>query len=410
MSEPLGYKEFCWMSDDEVKAFDPMTKGDYDATGYVLEVDLEYPKGCHDRHNELPLAAEAMRVEDCLLSPYTKGLKERLGLKGKSAVKLVPNLLPKTKYVIHYRNLKQCLRMGLKLTKIYRILEFKQSRWLAPYIDLNTRMRQAAKTPFAKDFFKLMNNSVFGKTMENLRRRVTVELIHTEKRLKKVMAKPNLERCKIFNEDLVGAQVRMPNIELVKPLYVGLAILDLSKLLMIDFHYNVMKKEYGENATLLYSDTDSFVYSINTENFYEDMEKHLDVLDTSDYPREHALYSPTNKKVIGKFKDEMNGSPISEFVGLRSKMYSIKCEEREIKRAKGISKTVVCKKMKHKHYWNALFNETVTVEEQNAIKSIDHVTTSVVQKKRGLSCYDDKRFILEDKYTTLAYGHYKTLV
>ena len=140
----------------------------------------------HDSHNDYPLAAET--VEEEFLSKYSKNLKTKLKIGGKPMGKLIPNLRNKRNYVLHYRNLKLYLSLGMKL--IHGGIIFTQSPWLKSYISLNTDMRKDAKNGFEKDFYKLMNNSVFGKTMENLRSRVNVELVHTEKRMKKISAKP----------------------------------------------------------------------------------------------------------------------------------------------------------------------------------------------------------------------------
>ena len=176
-------------------------------TGYILEVDLEYPSSLHDAHSDYPLAPENKTVSDEMLSAHSKVLKEKLGIKG-NASKLIPNLSNKKKYVLHYRNLKYYMSKGILLSKIHRVLEFTQSSWLKSYIDFNTERRSQAETAFEKDFYKLMNNSVFGKTMENRRKRVNVELVHTKKRLHRVVAKPNFQSFKIFNKDLVAVNLR----------------------------------------------------------------------------------------------------------------------------------------------------------------------------------------------------------
>ncbi|XP_023211794.1 uncharacterized protein LOC111614664 [Centruroides sculpturatus] len=184
--------------------------------------------------------------------------------------------------------------MGMKLKKIHRVLEFKQSDWLKKYIDLNTEMRTKATNDFEKDFFKLTNNSVFGKTMENMR-----ELIS------------------------------------------GMSILDLSKHLMYDFHYNVMKHKYRDNIKLLYQDTDSYIYDIKTDDIYQDMKGMIDYFDTSDYPENNQYSTPrVNKKVLGKMKDENNGKIMTEFVGLRAKMYALKVDQ-VTKKSKKVKKCVV---------------------------------------------------------------------
>lgn len=159
--------------------------------------------------------------------------------------------------MLHYRNLQLYVSLGMKVTKVHRILEFKQKPWLRTYIDFNSDKRKHAKKGFEKDFFKLMNNAVFGKTNENLRNRVNINLVHTEQRLKRLCAKPFFDRFKI---DLVGVENKKVKLLLNKPVYIGQTILDLSKLVMYDFHYNFMKKLYEDNIKLLFTDTDSLMY------------------------------------------------------------------------------------------------------------------------------------------------------
>ena len=159
-------------------------------------------------------------------------------MKGKPNEKLIPNLDKKEKYVVHYRNLQQYVSHGLTVTKVHRVIMFQQSKWLAEYISLNTEKRKAAKNPFEKDFFKLMNNAIFGKTMKYVRKRIKVEIVQTERRFKKVVAKPTFHRLKIFNEGLVGVQLFPADLMLNKPIRGGFSILDLSKTLMYEFHYD----------------------------------------------------------------------------------------------------------------------------------------------------------------------------
>ena len=212
--------------------------------------------------------------------------------------------------------------LGLKVTKVHRALKFKQSPWLKQYIDFNNK-RKVAKTSFEKDFFKLMNNSVFGKTMENLRKRVDVRLVTNEKQLDKLTAKPTFVSSKIFNENLMAVHKIKETLTLNRPAYVGMCILDLSKTFMCDFHYNYIKKEYGSRAKLLFTDTDSLTYEIEMEDVYKDLWKRKELFDNSDYPKGSPYESQENKKVIGKFKDESCGKIISEFVGLSPKCIPI---------------------------------------------------------------------------------------
>jgi len=184
-----------------------------------------------------------------------------------------------------------------------------------------------ANNEFEKDLFKLMNNAVFGKTMENLRKRLIVQLVNNQSKARKLPRKPTFHAFRIFNEDLVAVHMLKQRLYLNRPIYVGFTILDVSKTLMYDFHYNYIKKKYGQCAKLLFTDTDSLCYNISIENIYEDMMRDIHLFDTSEYDPEHPLYSTENKKVLGKMKDETHGIAVQEFVGLKSKMYSMIYEE-----------------------------------------------------------------------------------
>ena len=246
--------------------------------------------------------------------------------------------------MIHYRNLKFYLTQGLKLQKIHRMLQFKQEPWLKPYIEVKTQLRAQATNDFEKDFFKLMNNSVFGKTMEDVRKRVNIKLITEPAVFKKQVAKVTYKRSEVLVNDeekqdyFVGVELMRTSVRLDKPIYTGFTVLELSKLHMYDFCYNHMMKKYGpEKAKLLFTDTDSLTYQVYTEDLYQDMKHDLQLYDTSNYPKDHFLYSTANKKVIGKFKDETGGLPITEWIGLRAKMYSMKLNDGgEKKTGKGI--------------------------------------------------------------------------
>jgi len=203
-----------------------------------------------------------------------------------------------------------------------------------------------------------MNNSVFGKTMENLQKRIDIKIVRSDdvEKIRKMVAKPTYARHVIFTNNLAGVHMRKTNIFLNKPVYVGMTILDNSKILMYDYYYNVLKKEYGKRCELLYADTDSIKSLMETEDYYKDMERRKHLYDTSNYPKEHPLYSNVNKKVLGKMKDECGGIPIAEFVALKPKMYSIMMgDEKNIKKAKGVKKSVVNKEIKHEQYKEALF-------------------------------------------------------
>ena len=393
MSEKLPTHGFKWLSSGEMEnLFNNQVVQIWEKTPCILEVDLEYPENLHDLHNDYPFCPERVECKN-------------------GVEKLIPNLRDKTKYVIHYKNLIQCLKAGLQLKKIHRGIKFIESEWMKPYIDKNTNLRTQAKNNFEKDFFKLMINSVFGKTMENIRNRVNVKLVNTQERLKKLSAKTNYKGCKIFNENLISVHMKKTSLTMNKPVYLGMCILDLSKTIMYDFHYNYIKPKYGEKAKLLFTDTDSLMYEIEIEDFYKDISKDVkDRFDTSDYPENHPSGIPTgiNKKVLGMFKDEAAGKIIKEFVGLRAKLYSFIMEDgKENKRCKGVKKQVVESSITHEDYKTCLRTGKEQLRKQNIIRSYEHEVYTEEVNKIALSALDDKRYILSDGIHTLAWGHYR---
>ena len=407
MSQYLPTGGFRWMSEKQINNLDLAKYKENSKKGLILEVDLEYPKELHNLHNDYPLAAERVCVTKDMLSEYCKKIAAKYNISTGLVSKLVPTLKNKEKYVLHYRNLQLYLDLGLKINKVHRVLEFNQSPWLKQYIDFNTNKRKNAKNAFEKDFFKLMNNSVFGKMMENLRKRVDVRLVTDEKKLTKLASKPTYVSSKIFNDNLVAVHKIKETLTLNRPAYVGMCILDLSKTLMYDFHYNYIKKKYGDKARLLFTDTDSLTYEIEAEDVYRDFWNDKDKFDNSDYPESSLYFDKTNKKVIGKFKDEAAGVPICEFVGLRSKMYSyIKDDQKVGKTAKGIKKNVINNNIKHENYKQTLFENKQMHHKMKTIRSQNHKLGSYEINKVSLSCFDDKRYILENGHESYAYGHY----
>ena len=393
MSQKLPVHSFKWMSNKEIEnIFNNQIVQVWNKNPCILEVDLIYPEELHDLHNDYPLCPERVECD--------KGVK-----------KLIPNLRHKNNYVVHYKTLMQYLSLGMKLKKIHRGIKFIECDFLKPYIDKNTNLRTQAKNNFEKDFFKLMNNSVFGKTMENIRNRVNVKLVNAGEQFKKLVAKPNYDSRKVFNENLVSVHMKKTSLTMNKPVYLGMSILDLSKIVMFDFHYKYIKPKYGKQAKLLFTDTDSFLYEIQTEDFYKDISGDVkNRFDTSDYPEGHPSGIPTgiNKKVLGMFKDEVAGKVIKEFVGLRAKLYSYKMDEgKENKRCKGIKKAVVEKSIRHEDYKTCLETGKEQLRRQNIIRSYEHTLYTEEVNKIALSAADDKRYLLKDTYDTLAWGHHR---
>ena len=214
----------------------------------------------------------------------------------------MPNLNDKKKYVVHIKTLDQALKNGLILKRVHRVIQFEQSTWLKVYIMFNTLLRMAAKNEFEKDFFKLMNNAVFGKTMENIRNHRDMKLATIEQKYKKYVMKPNFKDSVRFSEHLIGVEMGKTEITMNKPIYLGAAILDISKTAMYEFHYGYMKPKYGSKVKLCYMDTDSYVYEIETEDFLETSQKMLKLdltrATTQKMTSGHCLLERTKKSYV----------------------------------------------------------------------------------------------------------------
>jgi hypothetical protein len=400
MTKPLPYGGFQWVENlDELLKSIENVKDDSEI-GYVLEVDLLYPTELHDHHNDLPFCPENKCPSNS------------------KCTKLIANLQNKEKYVIDYRSLKQCLKAGLKLTKIHRALQFKQKDWLKPYIDLNNELRTLADTEFLKNFYKFMNNSVFGKTMENVEKHCDVKIVTRWDRISNspgasdLIARPNFHSVAIMTEEMAIIQLKKSKIVYNKPIYVGFTVLELSKVHMYDFHYEKMLKKYDPTQiTLNYMDTDSFIYHIKTDNFYYDMKEDLSWFDTSNYAQDNIYDIPlVNKKVLGLMKDENAGVIMTKFIGLRSKMYAFTLDDDSyILKAKGIKKSAL-DQLNIADYENVLENDIEIHCKMVVFKTKLHKLYTQLINKIGLSGRDDKRFLLNDgSFKTLALGHYRIL-
>lgn len=396
LSQCLPYKDFKWVEPNEIDLLDVSkipVDGEY---GYIFEVDILYDISLHDKHNELPFLVESQ-------PPPNKKFE-----------KLIPNLRDKYKYVVHYRNLAQALEHGLKITKIHRVLKFQQKPWLKPYIDLNTNLRANAKNDFEKDAYKLMNNAVYGKTVENVEKRVNVKLVnHWENRRKRLgirdlIASLNFENISIFTENLAAVQLKKTSVIYNKPIYVGFTVLDLSKYLMYEFYYDFMYKNFTQNFKLCYMDTDSFVFNIKTDDWYEFIKHNLDRFDTSNFNKNNQFNMPLkNKAVLGLMKDECAGKILKEFIALRAKMYAMSFDDDCcVKKIKGIQKSVVQNSLTVDDYRKCLFDKIKQYREQTMFRSIKHNIYTLKQNKLALSYEDDKRFICDNNISTFAWGHY----
>ena len=276
MSQPLPTGRFRWVS------IEPNKVGKLAARtnkGYLLEVDVSYPRDLQDSHNNLPFMCECMDIN--------------------SIEKLVPNLHNKKNYVIHIQALNQALAHGLILDRIHQAIEFDQSAWMKPYINFNMQLRTKATNDFEKHFFKLINNAVFAKMIENIRKHRNIKLVTNRESYLKTVMKPNFKSGVLFGEILMGCKMGKIKVVMKKLVYLGQAILDLSKIVMYEFHYDYMKPKYGENLKLCYMDIDSLIYQIKTEDFYADIADDVPTrFDTSGYLLQSSSFNRFKGAVI----------------------------------------------------------------------------------------------------------------
>ena len=284
-------------------------------------------------------------------------------------------------YVDHISSLKQALNHGLILKKVHRVIKFSQSAWLKENIDMNTEYRMNAKNDFEKDFFKLMIRAVFGKTMENERRHRDIKLVTNDTKRNKLVSEPNYHTTKWFSENLLAIEMKKTVIKANKAIYLGLAILSLSKTRMYEYWYDDMKPKYGDNIKSCYMDTDSFIMHVKTEDFYEgianDVEKNYD---TSNYTCERPIPVGKNKKVIGMMKDELSGRIMKEFIGLRPKCYSYLTNDDNVdKKGKGTKKCVIKKDLMFDNYLECLKEKKKILRSQQRFIKVMHIM--VILKK-----------------------------
>ena len=388
MTEKLAVRGFRWMND--ISKMDEDFVKDYDKNnnkGYILDVDVNYPNKLQNLHNDVPFLPERMVINN------TK--------------KLVCNLSDKKNYIVHITVLNQALDHGLKLRKVHRVIEFDQEAWLKEYIDVNTELRKKATNDFEKDFFKLMNNAVFGKTMENVRKHRDIKLVKTDKKRNKLVSEPNFHTMKLTDNNLAIIEMRKVKVKMNKPIYLGLSILDISKITMHEFWYDYVTIKYEDKARLCYMDTDSFVVNIKTKDFYKDISQDVKKrFDTSNYSFDRPLLMGINKNVIGLMKDELGVDIITEFVALRPKAYSyITNYFIEMKKAKGTKKCVVNKILRFEDYKKCLFSNGKVLKSQQRFKSENHEVYTENINKITLSCDDDKRIVTSDRITSYSYGY-----
>ncbi len=236
MSQPLPIRGFKWLTRAEINAIDWKAQTVEQKFGYILEVDMKYPAALHDRHNEFPLAVERLSLSMEMLSETQLKVRSqyKMSRSGKDS-KLVPNLMDKTKYVVHYRNLQFYLQQGLILKKVHRVICFEQEPWVAPYIAKNQQLRAAATSEFERDQYKLFNNAIYGKMVENQKKRTDIRLLTDWSACKKLIEKPNCRGFRVFGENLAAVELQKVNGLINKPFEDGFTVLDISKLVMDEY-------------------------------------------------------------------------------------------------------------------------------------------------------------------------------
>ena len=425
LSKPLPHSNFKLLTKSEIDVQFPdqqsilNLKNDSDV-GYVFEVDLDYPSEIHDLTANFPLAPESMEVTDEMLSDFMKEYYKNLqdqrhsSKKFKSCRKLLMSQYHKEHYVVHYVILKFYLQMGMRLKEIHHAIQFNQKSFLEPYIKFNSERRALATNSFEKDFYKYKNNSLFGKTMEDVRKRMNYKLSTNEDQITKLISSPLFLDRDIITEDIVGIKMMKPKVTLDKPIYIGQAVLDYSKLTMYELFYKTLPQcPLLKQIELLGGDTDSFFLnltvdpSVTTNDILKELEEFVDF---SNYPPNHPLYSTKNKARLGCFKDECAGEEVSEIILLKPKMYSIQIRDssKEIKRAKGITKSCI-KNIRHETYKSVYHSAKETYVNMTILKSSEHTVHTVTFRKRALSCFDDKRCWLSCN-ASLPHGHFHSPV
>jgi hypothetical protein len=412
---------------NDVKQIERWIINEFDADGdrgYLFKVDLLYPFGLHDTTADLPLAPEKLIPHWDWMPSYQKHLwykvmHQRNSLKPQKEYvgteKLLLTCQNKTEYVVHGRILQFYLRQGLRLDRIHQVVSFKQAAILEPYIQRNSKRRSTAANEFEKDYNKLLNNSLFGKTMEDVRKREDYRLVNSAEKLNKLAAKPNFDDHFIFNDSLVLVHMRKTKVVLNKPIYIGQCVLDNSKLIMYELWYCKllpMIKQRNAELHLLGGDTDSFFLQLtnaDAETWFLPQLCAMELLDTSNYPKDHALFTNSRKAKLGCIKDESDGvAQFKEWILLRPKLYSFAAAntDKNKRRAKGIQRAVVEHGMQHSDFKEAFEHLKEKSWLTRRITSDRHELFTIATLKRALSFWEDKR-AWTGANESLPYGHYR---
>ena len=414
LRRPLPIGEYRWLTDAEIREIDLIRLGagigrssSDEQRGFIFEVDLSFPDDTHDYFRDFTPLPEHKTPDVSQWTQYQQDLAKKCGQARyrKTTKKLISHLGRRLNYVIHGEHLRVCLKLGVQLDKIHRVLCFKQAPWARPYIDYVAEKRKHSQSTFESNNHKLTMNSIFGYFLCDASRRADTRIVNTSKQLLRLTRKPTFKNIQIYDKQLACVDMQRSNVLMKSPLAAGFTILELSKRHMVMFWYNFLKKVYPEDGTLrlLLSDTDSFIISIkDREPALEMMKKHRKYFDLSECPAPFA--SDANAMKVGSFKDELGGKDeIVAFCGLRTKSYCLKLLQYDDKKAKGLPKNIV-RDLDFDDYYHALFNpEDTKVHHYVAIRSLRQELFTIEERKTGLSGFDDKRILLENQVDTVPY-------
>ena len=389
MSELLPFDEIIYIN---IKLEDILNTPDDSDIGYFIEIDLKNPDKIKEKTKNLPFAPVNKKIKPDDFSDYMKEIKPDTYIQTKN---LICDWSDKKNYLVHYRMLKFYLKHGMIVEKVHSILSFRQSRWLEKYISYNTQKRNQAVNDFEKDFYKLLNNAFYGKTMENVRTHLKNKFVKKDdyREIVKQQSKLTFNGIQKSYENCDSYTFKQNEVLMDKPIYLGFTVLELSKLHMYETYYDILQPYFvQENIQLHYIDTDAFVLSLKTQDIIKDLKNLEDIFDFSNLDKNHELFSNKNQKVLGKYKIETPKSVfIDQFVCLRSKMYAFKCGNDSKNKLKGISKSQ-SKNIKFEEYKKCLDGEEYQQECENYImRSINHEMVLQEVKKSTLSIFDDKR-------------------
>jgi hypothetical protein len=415
LSMMLPQRDFHWMTAAELEGIDWLSIPTEDEIGYTLEVDLEYPAEIHDRTRDLPFAPEHMAAEAGWLSEFMQQefLQVYQQRKGKyvGCDKLLLNQFNKTGYVVHFKILQFYLQHGMRIIKVHRGVRYQQAKIFAPFIQMNSEKRQSTDDEIMKDYYKLKNNSTYGKTMENVRGRMKFTLVNNETKHQRLCSRDTFMSSTYYTPKLVGVRCSTQEVKLNKPISIGQCVLDNSKLIMYELKYGKLaeyERGLGGSISIIGGDTDSFFLELKNlpvDVLLEEMVRD-GLLDSSNYPPSHRFFSNKCKAKLGCVKNECPAVTIKEIVMLRPKSYSILLEsDKAKKRAKGVQRHVVVNTLTHVDYRKAFEGKDALSCKTRRIGSIHHQLFTLSHTKLALSSFEDKRTWVTAN-ESLPYGHH----